>query len=290
MDLSRIDALNAKGQEKLMTTQVITELNQIIQLLEAEIPANPGSPQNVKLAKSLEKDLADYFKALEQAFPFDALEQIYYKHVARESFKEAGSVGDAGDLLDPILAALRASLLYRLNGYIATIYIAGTAQMVSYGKTKLGLPVLYEGPPIQQAIDFAREHCAKLVTQMDDETKTRLSQIISDGIQNKRGVPGLARDIRKEFEDMTKYRSNLIATSETRDALFHASQDRMEDMGVTGKEWVLGAGGREGNCADCRSNAAVGVIPIGDEFPIPQNDIHPGCTCAIAPSMIKGEK
>jgi hypothetical protein len=97
----------------------------------------------------------------------------------------------------------------------------------------------------------------------------------------------LARDIRKEFADMKTARSQLIAKSETRDALFHASQDRMEDLGVTGKEWILGSGGREGNCPDCMANAQVGIIPVDEEFPTPQYEIHPGCTCGIAPAMIK---
>jgi hypothetical protein len=60
----------------------------------------------------------------------------------------------------------------------------------------------------------------------------------------------------------------------------------MKDMGVTGKEWVLGSGGVEGNCDACLANAAVGVIPVDQEFPTPEADIHPGCTCAIAPSMM----
>ena len=159
--------------------------------------------------------------------------------------------------------------------------------MISWGRTKLeGKPILYEGPPMQQAINYANKRAAQLVTDMDVETKKRLAKVIGDAIENKRGIPGLARDIRKEFDNMTKYRSELIAKSETRDALFHASQDRMEDLGVTGKEWVLGAGGQEGNCPDCMANAGAGVIPVGDEFPISQYDIHPGCTCAVAPVML----
>ena len=60
----------------------------------------------------------------------------------------------------------------------------------------------------------------------------------------------------------------------------------MVDMGITGKEWVLGAGGETGNCPDCEGNAAVGVISVDKEFPVPEGDIHPGCTCAIAPAML----
>jgi len=60
---------------------VVAELNQIINLLEAKIPANPNSPENERKAKSLERDLAKYFKNLEQAFPYSRIEGLYNKYV-----------------------------------------------------------------------------------------------------------------------------------------------------------------------------------------------------------------
>ena len=168
------------------------------------------------------------------------------------------------------------------------MYVSGNVEMITWGKTKGGVPIAYEGPPISQAVGWAKKRGAELVTQMDTETKRRLGKVISDGISNKRGVQGIARDLRGTFDNMTKYRSELIAKTETRNALFEASQDRMEDMGITGKEWVLGSGGLEGNCAQCRGNAAEGIIPVTRSFSTPQGSIHPGCTCAIAPAKLKG--
>ncbi len=199
-----------------------------------------------------------------------------------------GPEEEIDDILDPILRAFRTRLEATLVNHSVIIYLNGAAQMVEWGRTKLtDRPVFFEGPPMQQAINYANKHAAQLVTKMDQETKGRLAKVISDGIKNKRGVEGLARDIRKEFQDMKRYRSQLISKSETRDALFHASQDRMEAMEVTGKEWVLGSGGKEGNCEDCKRNAEVGVISVDQEFPIPQYDIHPGCLCAISPAMLR---
>ncbi|MDD5081763.1 MAG: hypothetical protein PHU08_00175 [Dehalococcoidales bacterium] len=194
--------------------------------------------------------------------------------------------GDFDALIDPILIAFRRQIRLNIASHLVRAYLQADAQMVSWGRTKLGLPILYEGPPIQRAIDWAQDHCAKLVTKMDEETKTRLAKVISDGINNKRGIDGLTRDIRKEFADMSRTRAELIAKTETRQALTHAAQERMEDLGVTGKEWVLGSGGEGGNCDDCRRNASVGVIPVTSDFPIPQDEIHPGCTCAVAPAML----
>ena len=57
------------------------ELDEIIALLEANIPANPESPKNKKFADNLEKDMQKYFKSLEDAIPIEKLGQIYNKYV-----------------------------------------------------------------------------------------------------------------------------------------------------------------------------------------------------------------
>lgn len=235
---------------------MIAELNEIISILDAEIPANPLSPRNLRLRGRLENELAKYFKSLEQAFPYSGIEALYYKHV-KESL---GS--DTGDMLDPILAAFQDTLTQRVSGQLTTIYLSGQAEMVAWGHTKAGIPIAYEGQPVQQAIDWAKTQGAKLVTQMDEETKRRLAKVISDGIKSKRGIPGLQRDIRRIFTDMSKFRSTMIARTETASALSQASLNSMKDMGIEGKEWVTA-----GNpCEICSGNASDGVIPVNQAF------------------------
>lgn len=263
-----------------MTTKLIEELDQTILLLEALIPANPNSPKNQQLANRLQRSLASYFEKLERAFPYGRLDTLYNKYV-----KEALGAETRG-MLDPMLGTFDKTLKAEVSGHLTTIYTTGSAEMISWGKTKAGVPIAYEGPPISQAVSWAEKEGARLVTQMDMETRRRLAQVVSDGIKNKRGVPGLASDIRKDFGNMTRYRSELIANTETRQALFTAGHDRMVEMGIEGKEWILGAGGKEGNCPECEANAAVGIIPVKKEFPTPEGDIHPGCTCAIAPARL----
>jgi len=58
----------------------VKELDDLIAFLESRIPANPESPQNLKLAKVFEKDLNSYFKDLENALPVKKIEQIYTKY------------------------------------------------------------------------------------------------------------------------------------------------------------------------------------------------------------------
>jgi len=267
-----------------MTTQVIAQIDQIVSLLEAEIPANPNSPVNQRLEKALQRELAKYFTDLGNAFPYSKLDRLYTKYVKESLGSETGAV------LDPMLATLKGKLQAILVGHLTTIYISGSAEMIAYGKTKLGIPVTYEGPPMSEAIDWAEKEGARLVTQMDEETKRRLAQVVSDGIKNKRGIPGLSRDLRKSFTDMGRYRSQLIARTETANALSNASLDRMGEMGIEGKEWVTVGDDRVS--PECQGNEAEGVISTNQMFSggVMAPPQHPNCRCSLAPARLNKQK
>ncbi len=260
---------------------VIAELDRTIQLLEALTPANPNSPANETRRRKLERDMARYFRALDKAFPYNKLTGIYNRYV-KESL-----ASDTKGILDPMLAAFDEELTLTVNGNLAEIYLAGSSEMITWGKTKGGVPIAFEGPPVSEAIKWAEKRGAFLVTEMDKETKKRLAGVISRGIENKRGVPGIARDIKNTFTDMTRFRSQLIARTETANALSQASLDRMKDMGVDGKEWITTGDDRVSD--ECRANEADGVIPRDDAFASgllapPQ---HPACRCSLAPARLK---
>ncbi len=186
---------------------------------------------------------------------------------------------DIDALLEPLIASFSGSLLEELEGELVSVYVAGDAQMVAWAKQP------FEGPPAKAAVDFAKKRGATLVKGLDEETLERLRTTIANGIQNKRGVPGLARDIRQTFADMTRHRSELIARTETANALGEAFMDRGKALGITGKEWV--DAGDDRVSPECLDNSAAGAIPIGETFPAgpmhpPQ---HPGCRC-LPPGMI----
>jgi len=260
---------------------VAVELNNLIQLLEARIPANPNSLANKRRERSLQRELVKYFNKLEKAFPYSKLSSIYNRYI-KESI-----ASESGNILDPILATFNEKLIADIGGQIAEIYFSGSAEMITWGQTKAGVPIAYEGPPISQAIDWAEKHSATLVKGMDEETKRRLAHAISQGIETKRGIPGLARDIRTEFADMSRYRSELIARTETSNALSQASLDRMKDMGIEGKEWITA--GDDLVSPECEANEAEGVIPANQTFSggVMAPPQHPDCRCTVAPARIR---
>lgn len=182
---------------------------------------------------------------------------------------------DINSFLDPILGAFVDNLVYRLNGYLVTAYLRGSAQMIEWGRTKTtDMPIYYEGPPIQEAIDYAQKHTATLVKGLNDETRERLRGAIETAIKEKRGIDGLARDLRREFDAMTKNRSLVIARTETCDALEQAFMDRSKDLGITGKEWVT-----HDPCDICQANEDAGVLGINETFPSGDDrpPSHPNC-------------
>lgn len=63
---------------------ILSEMDGIVKLLEANLPANIERPENQKLIKGLEKDIAEYFRQIEMAIPESEIEALYYKRVKQE--------------------------------------------------------------------------------------------------------------------------------------------------------------------------------------------------------------
>ena len=62
----------------------LDELDETINLLEAQIPANPASDKNESVKNRMQRSLAQYFRSVDQAIDWNALEAIYYRNVKQE--------------------------------------------------------------------------------------------------------------------------------------------------------------------------------------------------------------
>ena len=256
---------------------VLREIDSLIEFLEAKkLPASINA--NRKLEDKFRQDMEAYFQKLEKSFPYHKLAELPVQEVSppKPIFNDG--------FLDDLLKAFTAELLYGVNSHMVAIYIVGSIQTMHYGATKMGIPITYEGPPMEQAVKWAEKHCAEMVTKMEEETKARLAKVISDSIENKDNLDQLSRQIKKEFADMTKTRADMIAQTETNAALSKGSIDRMHTMGIDGKEWVC----VDDPCEDCQGNESDGIIPIDDDFSSGDSEPpgHPNCRCAIAPARL----
>ena len=63
---------------------LLTELDATIKALDDTIPANPSSTKNEKIEKRMKRSLTQYFRNIDQAIDWNALEQLYYRNVKQE--------------------------------------------------------------------------------------------------------------------------------------------------------------------------------------------------------------
>ena len=67
-----------------MGSSVESNLNELIAMLEADIPANPASPKNERLEKQHEGELRKYFEQMGNIIPIEQIEILYYKNVRQD--------------------------------------------------------------------------------------------------------------------------------------------------------------------------------------------------------------
>ena len=79
-----IEAILQHLTEQTMDALAVMAMERLMTVLEAEIPASLETPKNQKLERSLRRDIAAYFTALEQALPIEAIERLYYSLVVQE--------------------------------------------------------------------------------------------------------------------------------------------------------------------------------------------------------------
>jgi hypothetical protein len=142
----------------------------------------------------------------------------------------------------------------------------------------------FEGPTMQETVESAKILHSDISKSLDSATSNRVAQIISNGIRNKRGLPGISRDIRTEFPTIDKSTSDILAQTETNFTLSLGAMDKMLVMGVDGKRWIT----CKEPCEICAKNSNNGVTAIGQPFSSGhmQTPAHDGCRCAISPAIL----
>lgn len=131
----------------------------------------------------------------------------------------------------------------------------------------------------QDAADYAAERAAHLVTGINATTQQLIADMIEKGIDSMLGVDGTARLIRQTFQDMSLYRSQLIATTEMNDAFSEAALQKLDRLGVQYKQWITGTQ----CCDECSENEDASPILLDEDFPSgdARPPAHPNCRCAV---------
>lgn len=130
-----------------------------------------------------------------------------------------------------------------------------------------------------EAITWAEQHAATLVTEITHTTREEVREIVTTGVQEGATNDEISRALQESYA-FSKGRSDRIARTETSFAENRGTVDGWRASGlVTGKESLPDVNA----CPICTANAAQGVIPIDQDFQSGDDapPYHPNCECSI---------
>lgn len=142
------------------------------------------------------------------------------------------------------------------------------------------------------ALEYAENHAAELMSQVNETTKKSVKLIITDWIKKGESIKTIATNIKEKFADFSLYRSSLIAQMETWTAYYIWSDKQYdlysEDLGVTW--WKHSYTQWDSEVRDShKQNEDDWWIPRDQEFSWTGTDIPPydfGCRCYKKMSIV----
>ena len=142
---------------------------------------------------------------------------------------------------------------------------------------RMGLTIPYEISIIDQEIIRDLElRNFNLVKGATGDMKANMLRVMDEGIRQHKGIRAIARDMRREINQIVDRRADLIAQTETAHSYNTAVSKSYQDAGIKQWQWMAALGER--TCPVCEANHGQ-VFNWGDEQP----PIHPRCLCTIYP-------
>lgn len=142
-----------------------------------------------------------------------------------------------------------------------------------------GLGAEYD-PMDDAARVWIQEHVAELAKGVTDTTREALRRTIEDGWMQGEGVDDIAKRIREVMEYASRYRSYMIARTETTNAANMGSISAAQQIGIETKTWWAAVDERM--CSLC-SGLHGTTVPIDEPFEFggmgPSR--HPNCRCCL---------
>lgn len=148
--------------------------------------------------------------------------------------------------------------------------------------------------------DHIRETTAELVTQVNNTTKRLLKDTISEALDNRESLDDIRERVVEIFNgDISDYRSQMIAVTESTAATGFAAVAAMEQSGIEQKEWLAVIDGATRETHAAMDGQVVGVkedfvSPDGDRADAPGGFSDAGnninCRCTIAAVFSDNEK
>ena len=184
-----------------------------------------------------------------------------------------------------------------------------TKKGAEHGAKKLAVSVGVQVNAPEVA-EFAKRHAYKFSFAVNQETMDILRTNMAEGLQAGENMYQIRKRVQTTFDDMSNYRSERIARTESARAVNAGMENGWQQSGVVeGKEWD----GASDMCEFCQAMNAkygpgTGGIPLGNTFvnqgegvtgiaggnlstdygPVEYPPIHPHCRCDLLP-VVKDE-
>lgn len=234
----------------------------------------------IRRATACQRDLAAYFRLVLSKLPLEDLSRLAVSE-NKETAMHAAEM-----TITRVLRMCRPQLLQTLATHMMLAYKEGYkhAQVHDFVKEAddllpSGSPIDIIGPTGERAADFAATSAGDLIRALDEQTLELLREAVAQAIEEKLGVDGLARLIRKTVMDMSVDRAKMIATTEMNNAISTATLEKLANMNVQYKRWIA----VDDPCDICSENEADGAIPVDETFSSGDDapPAHPNCRCAV---------
>jgi len=241
------------------------------------------SPEAQRHAARLTRKLQSYFRRIRSTFPMDMVMQRARRHLAtmqeamtpvEEEFYVSLAEWSAGER-----EVLDVMFIESINGTTRDGYAIKTTEYADmYG---LPVPQNINAMVPNRVLEWVPGHSATLVKGITETTRKQLAGVIATGLKEQLSPPQIAKEIGAKFREYSERRCELIALTETHNALAEGSWRAADDVGSQEKSSITT--GLANVCDVCLDNAAEGWISIDDEFPSGHvhNPFHPGCHCDV---------
>jgi len=127
-----------------------------------------------------------------------------------------------------------------------------------------------------QVLEDLKTRNLSLITKLTEDMKTRLLQVMIDGIKQGTSTTDIARNITKGIEDISRPRAEMIARTEIAYSYNTAIGETYKHEGISEWQWLATLGTT--CCEEC-ANRHGNVYRWSDEQP----PAHPNCLCTIYP-------
>lgn len=260
----------------------MASLAPIIELAEKALRPGVLGVAGRQVERTAQKDLAGYFTALGKAVMKLGLEEFGAKDLANpDAIRHAVQLrvsstirGRSAELVSILALNIQRAML--VADKQAAVHEAD-AKPEGSSLDQLGLTG-------QEAANYAASLAGSKIKGINDTTIKQIADTVSNGIEDRVGIPGIAQAIEDLFDGMSKGRAEMIASTEVNDAMSEATLRKLRRLDVQYKQIIPSPGA----CPICLSIVANGPVPTDEPFvddsgfTYERTPIHPNCRCATA--------